>query len=501
MVDFSQHPDFSAHNYQIIRELGRNREGGRISYLATTLDETQQVVIKQFRFAQVSTSWQGYKAYQREIEILQSIDHTCIPKYLASFETADGFCMVQEYKNATSLAEKNNFSPTEIKQILVSILEILVDLQRSLPPIIHRDIKPENILIDQDNQAYLIDFGLARVNSQDIAISSVVAGTPGFTPPEELFQRPLTTASDLYSVGATAIALITKTPSHKLSTLIDDSYRLKFRHLTTGINPDFMDWLDQMVAPNSSQRFSDAASALAKLKALPVVGTSAHQTKSKNKSRIDYAIAKVSGIIALCTIISLSWLQSQPNTAENPKSSKQTVKVVRKSSPAKVDLSQERAWFQNIKSRCNALEVTVAFKNSPPHPDTPQGVGYAASCYALAGKINRADELIQPLSPEESYYAAAVVFAIGHPIADAGDDESAGGIMELVLRYWPNNFMARYHAGMSAYVLGDYPKAEAHLLQFLVEYRRSDSWTNKAKSALTRMEQNIPADASFSIHH
>ena len=183
MVDFSQHPDFSAHNYQIIRELGRNREGGRISYLATTLDETQQVVIKQFRFAQVSTSWQGYKAYQREIEILQSIDHTRIPKYLASFETADGFCMVQEYKNATSLAEKNNFSPTEIKQILVSILEILVDLQRSLPPIIHRDIKPENILIDQDNQAYLIDFGLARVNSHDIAISSVVAGTPGFTPP------------------------------------------------------------------------------------------------------------------------------------------------------------------------------------------------------------------------------------------------------------------------------------------------------------------------------
>ena len=66
----SIYPDFSVHNYQIVRELGRNREGGRISYLAECNDTQKQVVIKQFRFAQ-EASWQGFKTYERGIQILQ----------------------------------------------------------------------------------------------------------------------------------------------------------------------------------------------------------------------------------------------------------------------------------------------------------------------------------------------------------------------------------------------------------------------------------------------
>ena len=73
--------------------------------------------------------------------------------------------------------------------------------------------------------------------------------------------------------------------------------------------------------------------------------------------------------------------------------------------------------------------------------------------------------------------------------------------MDLVLKYWPENYMALYHAGMSAYVLGEYDKAETYLQKFLRIYQRNDGWTNKAKLALTRIEQNIPADKSFSIHH
>ena len=73
--------------------------------------------------------------------------------------------------------------------------------------------------------------------------------------------------------------------------------------------------------------------------------------------------------------------------------------------------------------------------------------------------------------------------------------------MELVLRYWPENYMALYHAGMSAYVLNEYPKAEKHLMEFIRIYQRQDGWTSKAQNALDRMEQNIPADESFSVHH
>ena len=487
----SNHPDFSHLHYQVIRELGRNREGGRISYLANCGNSSQQVVIKQFRFVQEGASWQGFKAYEREIAILQELNHSRIPRYLDSFETKDGFCMVQEYKDAPSIATKNSFQPEEIKHILISILEILVEIQNRVPPIIHRDIKPENILVDDKNNAYLIDFGLARVNSQEVALSSVVAGTPGFMPPEELFNRPLTTASDLYSVGATAIALLTNTPSVKISNLIDANYKFNFSHLVTGLNPDFIDWLEKMVEPNLKDRYTNAASALQELESIDIQG------KAKFKPQFQ----KLKSLTIIASILTLLGIFIYPNfrpANNSPSANKPPSETIVK--PNQSTLSPEQQWFNRIKPSCNSLEVVTAMAKET-YPKTPKGIGYAASCYALAGRIDLADKVIQELPPNLRVYAVQVLFNIGHPVADAGDDKSAGKIMDLVLKYWPENYMALYHAGMSAYVLGEYSKAENHLQEFLHIYQRNDGWTNKAKLALTRMEQNIPANKSFSRHH
>ena len=241
--------------YKIVRELGRNHEAGRITYLATDtrLNPPQQVVIKEFRFALADAKWSGFKAYQREIEVLRELDYPRIPCYLDSFETKAGFCLVQEYKNAPSLAQRRSFNPEEIKQIAVSVLEILVYLQKRVPPIIHRDIKPENILVDKQLNAYLVDFGFARIQGGKVALSSIAAGTPGFMPPEELFSRSLTKASDLYSLGATLLSLLTGTRSVDIGTLIDDNYRFKFKTLVPQLSPSFISWLEKMVAPNVKQ--------------------------------------------------------------------------------------------------------------------------------------------------------------------------------------------------------------------------------------------------------
>ena len=481
----SSYSNFSSFNYQVIRELGRNREGGRISYLANCGNSSQQVVIKQFRFLQAGTSWQGFKAYEREIAILQELNHPRIPRYIDSFETEDGFCMVQEYKDAPSLAIRNSFKPEEIKQILISILEILVEIQSRVPPIIHRDIKPENILVDDENNAYLIDFGLARVNNQELAMSSVVAGTPGFMSPEELFNRPLTTASDLYSLGATAIALLTNTDSLKISNLIDEKYQFNFRHLVTGMNSDFIHWLQKMVAPNLKDRYPNAALALQELETIDLKGKATYKPQSK----------KLTGLIIISSIITLLGIFIYPNLKPANDSHPATI-----SQPNQSILLPEKQWFNTIKSNCNSLEVITAMARTN-YPKTPKGIGYAASCYALAGRIDLAEKVIEELPSNLRVYAAEVVFNIGHPIADAGDDRSAGKIMDLVLKYWSGNYMALYHAGMSAYVLGEYSKAEHHLEEFLHIYQRNDGWTNKAKLALSRIEQNIPADRSFLIHH
>lgn len=258
-------PDFQSHGYQIVRELGCNPEGGRITYLATDTRTGEPVTVKEFRFAFAGASWAGLKAHEREIEMLRQLKHPRIPRYLDSFETPSGFGLVQEYKNAPSLAECDRFTPEQIQQIAASVLGILVYLQRHRPPIIHRDIKPENILVDDRINAYLVDFGFAKAGGKNTALSSVAAGTPGFMPPEELFNRPLTEASDLYSLGATLISLLTRTPSREMGQLIDENYCFKFRHRVPVCDRRFLTWLERMVEPNVKRRFPNASKALSAL--------------------------------------------------------------------------------------------------------------------------------------------------------------------------------------------------------------------------------------------
>ncbi|MDY6936540.1 MAG: serine/threonine-protein kinase [Cyanobacteriota bacterium] len=268
-------PDFSDHDYQIVRELGQNRSGGRITYLATQTPTQESVAIKQFQFARSGSDWSGYDSYDREIRVLQELNHPGIPKYLDSFETEDGFCLVQEYKPATSLTDDRTFSPAEIKRIAIALLEILVYLQDRFPPVIHRDIKPENILVGEADESghrpvYLVDFGFARIGDGEVAVSSIVKGTLGFMPPEQLFNRQLTEASDLYGVGASLICLLTQTKSIDIGDLIDSNYRIEFKHLVPKLSLPWIAWLEKLVQPNLERRYSNATEALAALKPIYV---------------------------------------------------------------------------------------------------------------------------------------------------------------------------------------------------------------------------------------
>ncbi|MGB3239409.1 MAG: serine/threonine-protein kinase, partial [Geitlerinemataceae cyanobacterium] len=216
-------PDFSNYGYQISRELGHNRAGGRVTYLAQELNTENLVVVKQFQFAKNQANWSEYSAYDREIQVLRDIDFPNIPRYLDSFQTSTGFCMVQEYKDAPSLAQSKKFTPPQVKKIAIAVLEILKYLQNRIPPVIHRDLKPENILVDDRMNVYLVDFGFARMGGGEVAVSSVVKGTLGFMPPEQMFNRQITMASDLYSLGATLICLLTGTLSTDVGSLMDDT--------------------------------------------------------------------------------------------------------------------------------------------------------------------------------------------------------------------------------------------------------------------------------------
>jgi len=154
--------------------------------------------------------------------------------------------------------------------------------------------------------------------------------------------------------------------------------------------------------------------------------------------------------------------------------------------PAPSSGSAAERWFAAMKPYCNPVEVEVRARYVPP-PNTSEGAGYAAACFALAGKIERARAIIEAMSSGDRGAAANVLFNVAHPVADAGDDRASGPMMELVLDYWPNNYMALYHAGMSEYSLGQTALAEKHLRGFLAMYSENDGFTGAARSALAKI--------------
>jgi hypothetical protein len=160
----------------------------------------------------------------------------------------------------------------------------------------------------------------------------------------------------------------------------------------------------------------------------------------------------------------------------------QVVRVAPPTPPA----ASGAAWFQSVKPYCNALEVETQ-QRSHPAPHDAEGAAYSAACYALGGKIAHAHAVIDSLSAPSRAWAAGIVFNVGHPVADAGDNESAGPIMRLVLDYQPDNYMALYHAGMAEYTLGDHERARTHLTAFRRLYATNDFFGVSADSALRAM--------------
>jgi uncharacterized protein YjbI with pentapeptide repeats len=260
-------PDLTIHGYQVLEELSHRADGERITYVAKDLNGDRLVVIKEWRMPIGGADPQenfnppslDYATYLPEIERLQQLDHLNIPRYLNSFPTPTGFCLVREYRSGISLAEIGTLPQSDIKLIANAVLDILEYLQHLRPIVIHQNIKPENIIINTDEQklmVYLVDFGLDPDPS-----SPEIAGTPGFIPPERIFNRKLTSGSDIYSLGVALICLLTGTSTPQAQQLLNDRYCPQFRHLLpANTSPQTISWLEKMVEPNQQGRYLNAAS-------------------------------------------------------------------------------------------------------------------------------------------------------------------------------------------------------------------------------------------------
>ncbi|GAX42468.1 serine/threonine kinase [Tolypothrix sp. NIES-4075] len=205
------------------------------------------------------------RRFQREAAILEELGGVSkqIPTLYAYFQEDDQFYLVQECVSGETLSQKVKQSgclrESEVRSILISLLEVLEYVHSK--GIIHRDIKPDNIILrSSDNKPVLIDFGAVRetmatvVNSEGNITSSIVVGTPGFMPNEQAAGRPVF-ASDLYSLGLTAIYLLMGKMPEQLAT---DSYTGENIWDRQIVSPSLAAVLDKAIRFDVRERFPSA---------------------------------------------------------------------------------------------------------------------------------------------------------------------------------------------------------------------------------------------------
>ncbi|BAZ13156.1 serine/threonine protein kinase [Calothrix sp. NIES-4071] len=250
--------------YQLLRVLGES--ASRQTWLAQDLVNQEQVVVK-LLITSDQLQWDNLRLFEREAKVLRQLDHPRIPQYYDDFvleRDIVSFALVQEYIPAKSLKELlasgKTFSETEVRDIAIAVLKILIYLHKLSPPVLHRDIKPSNLLFDESkskNQIYLVDFGAVQDRAASEGATFTVVGTYGYAPLEQFGGRA-TPASDLYALGATLIHLATGISPADLPQF---NSKMQFAHLTK-LNPGFVRWLQQITEPNLENRFQTAPAAL-----------------------------------------------------------------------------------------------------------------------------------------------------------------------------------------------------------------------------------------------
>ncbi len=271
--------------YQVIQVLGHGGFGETFLAEDTYLPSRRRCVIKQLKVvSNLQINQAGQQKFQqerfgREAATLEKLGEGSdqIPKLFAYFAENEQFYLIQEWIQGPTLTDvvtaQETMSESDVKNILVSLLSVLAYVHSG--GIIHRDIKPDNIILrNSNNQPVLIDFGAVKetvatvINAQGKSDRSIVVGTPGFMAPEQAAGRPIY-ASDLYSLGLTAIYMLTGKHPQQLE-LDSETGEILWHKYGTNMSPELTAVLDRAIKYHPRDRYTTAQKMLEALQAISV---------------------------------------------------------------------------------------------------------------------------------------------------------------------------------------------------------------------------------------
>jgi tetratricopeptide (TPR) repeat protein len=196
-------------SYTLLRPLGSGGIG--TVYLAERIvgGAPQRVALKMLAPHAAGQSF--IERFHREQHILGSLDHPGITRLTdAGLADSGQQYLVMEYvdgEHFDTYCDRLELGISQRLRLFLDVCDAVAYAHRSL--IVHLDLKPSNILVSRDGAAKLLDFGTSKLIQTGSLLTTTIMATPAYSSPEQLRNEPVTTACDVYSLGAILFELLT----------------------------------------------------------------------------------------------------------------------------------------------------------------------------------------------------------------------------------------------------------------------------------------------------
>jgi len=198
-----------AERYQIIEELGRGGMG-RV-YKAVDTEVNEKIALKLIK-PEIAADKKTIERFRNELKYARKIRHKNVCQMYDLSKEEGNYYITMEFVPGDDLKSlirrMGRLSPGQAITITKQVCDGLAEAHKT--GVVHRDLKPQNIMIDQDGNARIMDFGIARsLEGKGITGAGVMIGTPDYMSPEQVDGKETDQKSDIYSLGVILYEMVT----------------------------------------------------------------------------------------------------------------------------------------------------------------------------------------------------------------------------------------------------------------------------------------------------